>query len=1227
MTRTTEQQKQINEYKKYTKGIRNAYKNTIRGVKELRSSIIKRARDSPAGQKNVVRNRLLEENRKALNPPKWTTYMMTIDAWSKTQTLPTTKTKVEKRPIAPTELKLRREYRYAIKNEERERMEREKRKTIGITPYRRRIIERRKIVKDIIKEGDRLKMLRSKRKKVGTTAKHYNIIQEHREVKETKRFTDKDLRQLIRWADRFQYRGRTQIPDKINTTMDDVVKYQCYLRWSDDAHRDQFLKILPRMIRETKGLIDLGKDRRVRLLWEYFDDIKHPKETKWASTPTYTDNWDKLMKDVLDITHNNGDIYEGLYSTVINVHFYIGDVVIPFDFGEGVARSIKIAERQFYEVSDKTEYNCQYASVYRGINNDYKSENVVKPSWDLKNKILKLADLKTGGNYDTLQLLSNYKQITIKVYNNSYTLINTIIPVEKADSKRKRKVNTIEIRINDHHWTALFRYRDIDIEAPKDDEEITKAPEDKLGDSELIKAKSSLFNPSKLDSKIATYDLETTKDANGKCVVYMAGVSVPKGEVEIGCEDIPYEYKQWILDVDSENPLKDMVHFMIEEHPNHTYYAHYGSKFDLNFVLNEILPDNKYSITGNTELNGRWLNLKVATSNDKHKFIIFRDSWCLLQNSLDECTKKFKVKHQKLTETVCHDDINLNNYKDKLDELSKYLHNDNVGLLEVLFKFRDIVWETTLKTVRTYKRKVVRKGGKSKSMVVEDAEGQPMLESTQCGINITNCFTLASLAKKGFFRNFYNDSYNKPKFPLYYLNKLTDKYVRNSYSGGRVECHFMGEVIGKIRYYDFTSLFPAMMVKDLPYGQPRFMASGEAVKKQLDNGYFFGFIRCIVKQINTDYPPIHCVKLNHKGEVVQKGGKLTFPIIETPTELTLFSEELVMGMESGMYEYEILDGMKFKRGKCMKEYVEHLYKLKCDSSATGCKPNPVLRQIAKIWVNSSYGFWGLRAFDREGCSIDKNNNIWKMKYEQNKLVNCGKVGEYYISRYIEDIPIKELNVGLASAITSYARMRIWQLVKDIIRSGGDIYYLDTDSIMTNSNLEELTTLDYERIVDEGEGTIYDSNALMDEFVPDGTGAELGSLKNEAHDVGCEYFDKLYVGGKKLYCLEYTDKHGKTQIKKSCKGFSFIMNDNKMYFNKKTKDSTLKDPKYEKTQLTYNHFKNEEIVGRQFNMICGRSRFVSETDNFNTYFSYNTKKIVNKCNGVRGITGVIPPIQI
>ena len=205
----------------------------------------------------------------------------------------------------------------------------------------------------------------------------------------------------------------------------------------------------------------------------------------------------------------------------------VGEELKDFDFGEGASRSIKIAKKTFYEVSDKTEYNCQYYAVYRAFNNDYNTESISKQAFDLKNKIMKHTKLRIGGDLSTLQLLADYKQIIIKVYNNIYELTNTINPTLKEDTKRKRKVKTIEIRLADHHWTALFRYRDMPIEdrvnlEPTNGDDDYKKEEDKLGDCEIITTKAIVTEAK--DNAIGTYDLETTKDTNGKCICYMAGM-------------------------------------------------------------------------------------------------------------------------------------------------------------------------------------------------------------------------------------------------------------------------------------------------------------------------------------------------------------------------------------------------------------------------------------------------------------------------------------------------------------------------------------------------------------------------------------------------------------------------------------------------------------------------------------------------------------------------------
>ena len=253
-----------------------------------------------------------------------------------------------------------------------------------------------------------------------------------------------------------------------------------------------------------------------------------------------------------------------------------------------------------------------------------------------------------------------------------------------------------------------------------------------------------------------------------------------------------------------------------------------------------------------------------------------------------------------------------------------------------------------------------------------------------------------------------------------------------------------------------------------------------------------------------------------------------------------------------------------------------------EASPDGDKPNPVLRQIAKIWVNSAYGFWGLRCFDREGVKIEKvGETSWEKKMKENKLISVGTNGTYNISRFIEDVDIKEVNVGIASAITSYARMRLWKLTVDIIDKGGDVYYCDTDSIMCNINIKEYPD-------------------LIKEYQWDGTGNELGSLKNEAKKD--EYFTKLYIGGKKLYALNTRDN----KLQKSCKGFSFVEQDDKLYMKRDTGNGN-----YTLEPLSYETYKQQKIYGSQFTMICGRNRFVSENDSFNTYFARYNKKITNK----------------
>ena len=68
----------------------------------------------------------------------------------------------------------------------------------------------------------------------------------------------------------------------------------------------------------------------------------------------------------------------------------------------------------------------------------------------------------------------------------------------------------------------------------------------------------------------------------------------------------------------------------------------------------------------------------------------------------------------------------------------------------------------------------------------------------------------------------------------------------------------------------------------------------------------------------------------------------------------------------------------------------------------------------------------------------------------------------------------------AAAVTAWARMRLFRLIRAIHKHGGKVAYVDTDSVKCNID-------------------VLNTPALRKEFMWDGTGDELGSLKNECNE--------------------------------------------------------------------------------------------------------------------------------
>jgi hypothetical protein len=214
----------------------------------------------------------------------------------------------------------------------------------------------------------------------------------------------------------------------------------------------------------------------------------------------------------------------------------------------------------------------------------------------------------------------------------------------------------------------------------------------------------------------------------------------------------------------------------------------------------------------------------------------------------------------------------------------------------------------------------------------------------------------------------------------------------------------------------------------------------------------------------------------------------------------------------------------------MKSFFEEAFKRKAEAKKAG---NKALAQVWKTIINFAYGFWGIRIEDKDSVLIQEKGACDIRDYiHRGKFLNYTEIGKYGVARVLKDLPIKAFNAGVASAISSYSRCQLWSLIDGIESKGKQVFMCDTDSVITDTKLNDCPN-------------------LTEEFMRDGCDDALGSLKNEADDHlkdsgwgkedirrlrqeedGMIHFDALIVGGCKFYCLR--EKGCEDNAK--CKGY-------------------------------------------------------------------------------------------
>lgn len=282
------------------------------------------------------------------------------------------------------------------------------------------------------------------------------------------------------------------------------------------------------------------------------------------------------------------------------------------------------------------------------------------------------------------------------------------------------------------------------------------------------------------------------------------------------------------------------------------------------------------------------------------------------------------------------------------------------------------------------------------------------------------------------------------------------EFVRRAYYGGRTEPMRMHGT--ELRYFDINSSYVSSMRESMPAGERLVEHSPRSIDWRRHKDYV-GFAEC-----DVEIPPdCHIPPLPHRA----KSGKLIFPAgrfhgVWDVSELQLLDHERVRGKILNIDRI-----VWFKRVFLFQGMVDVLWALRNPLLPDG-SPNPeydrAISELAKLLGNSGYGKFGMReertqiVFRKEcepeqcflclGAAQDLYG-LCKMCEGSKPATSDPECDVWYQARRV-DAPY--IIPQIAAHITTLARMNLFNFMMKVKDAGGDVYYTDTDSVITDVDM-------------------------------------------------------------------------------------------------------------------------------------------------------------------------------
>ena len=316
--------------------------------------------------------------------------------------------------------------------------------------------------------------------------------------------------------------------------------------------------------------------------------------------------------------------------------------------------------------------------------------------------------------------------------------------------------------------------------------------------------------------------------------------------------------------------------------------------------------------------------------------------------------------------------------------------------------------------------------------------------------------SLASLSMKCFRKTMKKEIKNPFLFMKFVKNKIVydyekeeEKFVRNSYYGGRTEV-FSLKPLKNIAVIDRVSMFPTQMRnKSYPEGYGYWEYRKNKLEEILDKKELKeGFIEVDIVPTQEYKYPLFPKRID---------GKVMFMNCKLHGVYTI--PELIYGRELG-YEITPIKGFLFEPTKdYFKNFVDLFFDLKQNGKGSQ-------KKVAKIILNSCYGKFGqqfeqkkiIKKIFKNQTEVDefcmkkfKTIDTESLEELHVKISKGMDFKERFIVSFVENSTMIKpfMNVGIASYTTAHSRIDLHKKYMEFDKKGYDVYYSDTDCIWVN----------------------------------------------------------------------------------------------------------------------------------------------------------------------------------